>query len=105
MSKHNTASDNSDALDASIEDKWEHHGTGTGRASGNLFGALLEDAPTVAHVYPVRNGEVHFGLVVGDDTAGGESFSADITLTPDRAEELAGELLEVASAAREQNDD
>jgi len=104
MSKHDTMADNS--TDAPTEsERWTYHGIGSGHARGELFGAMYEDRPAKAQVYPVRDAEVHFGVVVGEDDADGPTFDADINITADHAESLARDLLEAAALARDQADE
>ena len=98
-------SDNSDGDDDSSRDRWEYDGIGTGRAGDEMFDVGLYDHPTTAIVHPVRNAEIHLGLIVGDDSSGEQHVSADIHLSPDDAEGLALDLLESVAAAREARSD
>jgi hypothetical protein len=100
MSKHDTASDNSDAHD-SIE-RWTYRGEGNGAAVDEMFGAGLDDEPAKARIYPATNrGNVHLGIVVGSDAARDPSVDTDIEIDPDTAEQLARDLMEAAVGARE----
>jgi hypothetical protein len=107
MSKHDTMADNSTDLknDSTDTDRWKHTGTGSGQARDELFGALFDERPSKAQVYPVKDGEVHLGVVVGQDDADGPSIDTDIYLAPGAAEALARDLMEVATAARQQQSD
>lgn len=106
MSKHDTPSDNSDGHeDDRGRDRWEYDGNGNGQAVGEFFDAGLMDHPTTAIVYPVQQGDVHLGLIVGEDHNGKPRVQADISLSPDDAEGLALDILESVTAAREERND